>query len=182
MNKSSFYIFLALSNIFLLITKIEAQPSSGFSLQTSFNHEDVSVGFDWGILNEKKNGYFFMTFESRPYKKRVLIKDNSGTWYQFSEYRYFIGLGGELYKMFKGSNAGAFIQLSGGYSWANYAGTKRTTEDGFTLVPRTGFLLRFPGEKTDVNLKLGYGYFNPMHNSISSHRVYVGFTIFHNKQ
>ena len=138
------------------------------------------MGIGLGLV-KKKHGYFF-SFASRPFKKRVLIKDNSGTWFQFSETRHIVSIGGEMFNMIRDSNVGYFIRLSGGYTWADYAGSNRKPDNGFILVPQAGLLFRFPIPDGQLNIKLGYEFFNPMHNSISHHRIYVGFSIFGNKE
>lgn len=183
MSERVIYIFGVMSIIFLSITKVEAQENDMYlaiSFQTSFNTEDAFVGMDLGIV--KKKHFCFFSFGIRPFEKRVLIKDNSGIWFQFSEVRYIVSYGCEVFNMINNSNVGYFIRLSGGYTWADYAGSKRKPDNGFILVPQAGLLFRFPIPAAELNIKLGYEFFNPMHNSISHHRIYVGFTFIANKE
>ena len=127
-----------------------------------------------GFLNVEKNRYGFIAFDGRGFKKKVLVKDPGGIWFQFAEERFLVSYGYELAKMINDSNVGYFIQLSGGYTWGDYAGSKRKPDKGFTLIPRAGLLFKIES----YNLKFGYEFFNPKNNSISPHRVYFTLTYF----
>ena len=147
----------------------------GYSLRTRFNREDVFVGAEFGLSNQEKNWFAFVALDARPFQKRILVKDDGGTWYQFAEDRYLASLGGEWFRMINDSNVGTFIQLSGGYTWGNYAGAKRKPESGLTLSPTVGILFRIQSRSY---IKVGYEHFLTGVSSISPSWIYFSLTYF----
>lgn len=57
-----------------------------------------------GLLNAKKSSYGFIAFDLRGFKKKILIQDPGGAWFQFAERRFLVSSGYELRKMINDSN------------------------------------------------------------------------------
>jgi hypothetical protein len=134
------------------------------SFETTFNGEDLMLGFIPGVhfqnLNLTAGGLFLV----RPYDKKVRVEQSPKFYIQFQEWRIVFGIILE-----KRINLVETISLSlsagGGYTFGGYAGTSKSAEKSFLPIFRIGLTKEFDNilvglryqymEIPDVNNHLG---------------------------
>ncbi|WP_421873635.1 hypothetical protein [Marinoscillum sp.] len=151
------------------------RPAGYLSLRNDLNHEDYLLGMELGMVNAKRNIVGFVTFDARPYRKKILEYQGNNLFYQWREERFFIGAGAEYFKGFERVPLAGFVQLNGVYTWGRYAGTESRPDNGWEIVPRIGVALDLKGYGW---LKMGYSYLDARSYRLSKHHLYLAITGF----
>ena len=156
----------------------DLRPAGYITIRNDLNHQDYIIGTELGVVNAKRNLAAFITFDARPYRKRILQYQGSNMFFQFREERYFIGAGAEYIKNFKEFPLAAFVQLNGLYTWGQYAGTDRKPDWGWEVVPRIGVALDL---RSYGWLKVGYSYLDARSYRLDKHRLFIAISGFLSK-
>lgn len=146
-----------------------------FSVRNDLNSSDYLLGTEVGVVNRKRNFTSFLTFDARPYRKRILEYRGNNQFYQFREERFFLGAGAEYFKSLKSLPLAAFVQANGAYTWGKYGGTEMKPDQGWVLIPRLGLGLDLKGYGW---LKLGYSYLDAKTYRLDKHRLYIAISGF----
>ncbi len=156
----------------------KSRPAGYLTIRNDLNHQDYILGTELGMVNARRNLAAFITFDARPYRKRILQYQGNNMFFQFREERYFIGAGAEYMRKIKELPLAAFIQLNGLYTWGQYAGTDRKPDQGWEIVPRIGVALDLQSYGW---LKVGYTYLDARSYRLDKHRLYIAITGFLSK-
>ena len=144
------------------------------SFETTFNGEDLMLGFIPGVhfqnLNLTAGGLFLI----RPYKKKILVERSPNFYYQFQEWRIVSG-----FILEKRINLVETISLSlsagGGYTFGGYAGTSKSAEKSFLPIFRIGLTKEFD------NILVGLRYQYMEIPDVNSHQGNITFIYLYNK-
>lgn len=124
--------------------------------QFTANGDDAAVGalYRFYILPEPGLA-LFTSFSGRFWKKSVLVPLGDNVWLQAKEQRYLWA--GGLHEAVMFTDAfGAFAEGGAGYTSADYAGTARAPEEGWTPILRIGMLAHALGNT--LRLEAAYRY------------------------
>lgn len=112
------------------------------SFETTFNTEDLMLGFIPGVHFQNLNLTAGALFLIRPIKKKTRVEKYTNFYYQFQEWRIVSGIILE-----KRINLVETISLSlsagGGYTFGGYAGTSISAEKSFLPIFRIGLTKEF---------------------------------------
>jgi hypothetical protein len=131
-----------------------------FGPQVTFNSNDLLVGFNLGISDNKYNLWSSLGYGIRPKLIRVLEAENSTTSYQYWEMRHTVFLsvdkGFFLPHRHSAIKAGAFAGLKEVMTFGSYRGSSRSPDTRLILCPRIGGVLEFKF----LRFKLNYEFMN----------------------
>lgn len=128
-----------------------SKPAFSIGLDGSFNNDDLQLGIYPGAYwknMELRAAVFFMT---RPYEKKVYIRQTSSFQIRYMEWRSLIGLHVEK-RMDLYNDTGFSIGAGYGYSFGTYAGSDKSAKDVWIPVLKAGIEQRFG------SIFVGFGY------------------------
>lgn len=145
------------------------------SVRNDLNAQDYILGTELGAINRKRDLAAFVTFDIRPYRKRILEYRGNNRFYQFREERFFLGAGMEYARRMPTLPIAGFVQANMTYTWGKYGGTEMKPDHGWSLIPRLGVALDLRGYGW---LKAGYAHLDAKTYRLEKHRLYVAITGF----
>lgn len=147
-------------------------PVHSFACDVAFNSDDVFLGasYMYSFWNSPGIAAVVRGY-GRPYEKDVLVPAGPGVYYHLHERRYGVGFGvdfrydtGQLFEL--------FATLLIDYSWADYAGTLRTSDEW--VFPTMNAGLAIPLSLSDsFGMAVRGAYQYSAFDTISRHRAYV---------
>ncbi|MCB0284152.1 MAG: outer membrane beta-barrel protein [Calditrichae bacterium] len=154
-------MLLALSCNAQLLADIEttsSKPAFSIGLDGTFNNDDLQLGIypgaHWKNL-ELRAAVFFMT---RPYEKKVYIRQTSSFQIRYLEWRSLLGFQVEK-RMDLYNDTGFSVGAGYGYSFGTYAGSDKSAEDNWIPVFKAGIEQRFGS----IFVGVGYKYIDIPH-------------------
>lgn len=154
------------------LSEIETKPSNtafSISLDASFNNDDFILGIYPGInfkAHETRLSVFFIT---RPYEKKVYVRQSNSFLIRYLEWRSVIGLNAEKHIDLYG-NTGLSFGAGYGYTFGTYAGSSKSAKDLWIPVFKAGLDQRFG----DVFVGVGYKYMRMPH--VNNNLFYISVT------
>lgn len=138
------------------------------SFETTFNGEDIMLGFIPGVHFQNLNLTAGALFLIRPYDKKVRVEQSPKFYIQFQEWRIVLGIILE-----KRINLVETISLSlsagGGYTLGGYGGTTMSAETSFLPIFRIGLTKEFD------NILIGLRYQYMEIPDVNSHQGNITF-------
>ncbi len=144
-------------------------------LDVNLNLNDYYLGFRTGVQELYSGFTFELDYRFRPSAKRILIKEDDQTYYQFWEKRHMMAATfGNRFHIFRFNpdlGFGLYLGISGLYSFGpEYRGSNQKARSFFKLNPKAGLYF----ELSHMYLRLNYEYLNLTLYRISPHWVNFG--------
>ena len=146
------------------------KPAFQLAIRNQIHPKDYVLGIEAGIASANRNWLLFGSFDARPYRKRVLRYQGGNQYFQYTEERYYIGLGATYMYTIRQTNKGAFVEVNPSYTWGRYGGSERKPEDGWIIMPKAGFFWKFVNNGF---VQLGYSYLDTKNDDFEKHRIYL---------
>lgn len=149
---------ILLAIVIMIARTSDAQNDSSeafaFSIRQLANQDDYTLGFSFSTPTRSKKLSWFVSFDARPYRRKVRVKQSNNLFFQYAEDRYLVGIGG-AYQRDLVNGFGVYLQLSTHYTWGRYSGTKTQPPNGVLFIPDIGLFLR---ARDAFTFKLGYAF------------------------
>jgi len=149
----------------------------GFTTNMNFNLNDFYLGMETGIEEQSYKWAARLSFDFRPYHKKIQIKENSNTINQYFEQKYFLSL--DLEKRFGDltlpkAGINFFVGIKSGLLFGNYRGIEKSPDKFFAVSPTAGVCF----VKKIALFRVGYCYLNTHSVDIAPNRIVLSMTIF----
>lgn len=143
---------------------------------TNFNLDDFYFDFNYGLQDTEYQWGAALSFDMRPYFKKVQIVDKPNHVSQYFEKKFFLALEGE--KRFLELHVGsktlrALLAAKVGWLFGNYRGLKQAPQSYFGFSPMAGF--SFDLGKSGY-FKFGYCFLDNKNINIPNNRIFFGIT------
>jgi len=124
--------------------------------QAAINNEDIQVGlrYEWHL--KSKPYYFKLSYDRRPFQRKVWKLMDVNLYHQYAERRHYVGPGVGL-KIPLTKTMSWVGEVDAFYSWARYGGLNLRPKDGYAISPGSGFRFRNVLRKDDA-LMIGFKY------------------------
>ncbi|XOV92845.1 MAG: hypothetical protein ACFHWX_21920 [Bacteroidota bacterium] len=137
--------------------------------------QDYLMGMDMGVQDESQKFHYFLSFDFRPYRRKVQEFVGNNTFYQYQEERYVVTIGTRYLWELQNTGKGVFMGVSTGYNWGKYRGLSYGPDEGWIIRPNAGLFWNLYPDL--ITLELGYEYFNSRSDAVKDHWVFLTFLL-----
>lgn len=155
----------------------DMDPRFGVTYNMNFNLNDFYMGIAMGLEEQEQRISARVSFDLRPYHKKIQIKENSSVINQYFEQKYFLSL--DLEKRFGNltlpkSGINFYLGLKSGWLFGNYRGIEKSPDNFIALSPSAGICF----VKKIALFRVGFCYLNSHSIDIAPSRIILSMTIF----
>ncbi len=150
-----FMFIISLQSLYAQVSKKEFDVDNikiTFSVNVTFNDEDLNFGFSPGIYFIPDDLTFNLIFSMRPFEKKLLIEKFENYYIRFFEKRFLIGLGVDK-QFFINERFGISFNGGFGYTFGYYPGSKANADADWIPIMGFGIVNKL---NDNISMKVGY--------------------------